>query len=325
MNDLKTYFRNDAPPWLPERTILLTIHGSKAYGLDTPTSDTDYKGVAIPPREYFTGFLDRFEQHESHQPLDLVIFDIRKFFAMACDCNPNIIEVLWTDEADLLVLTKEGRAIRDLRQDFLSQKAKHTFSGYAVAQLKRIRTHRHWLMNPPKAKPERTEYNLPETALVSKDQMGVIKKYEAGGQCDLEQTFGENVMEYYRRERSYWNALNEWKQYEHWKATRNPARAAIEAKHGYDCKHAMHLVRLLRMCREILTTGEVLVKRPDRDELLAIREGAWEYDQLVEWAERQDSEMDLLVRDSVILPHSPNRKYLDEKCREIIEAYNWPS
>ena len=47
----------------------------------------------------------------------------------------------------------------------------------------------------------------------------------------------------------------------------------------------MHLVRLQRMAREILETGAVRVRRPDRAELLAIRDGAWSHAELVERAE----------------------------------------
>jgi len=42
------------------------------------------------------------------------------------------------------------------------------------------------------------------------------------------------------------------------------------------------LVRLLRMCHEILTMGKVIVRRPDAEELLAIRDGVYTYDQLME-------------------------------------------
>jgi len=41
----------------------------------------------------------------------------------------------------------------------------------------------------------------------------------------------------------------------------------------------------MRICREILSTGQVIVKRPDCDELLAIRDGAWQYERLLSWAE----------------------------------------
>jgi len=45
-------------------------------------------------------------------------------------------------------------------------------------------------------------------------------------------------------------------------------------------EYAQHLTRLTRMCHEVLTTGEITVKSPDRAELLNILNGTWTYDQL---------------------------------------------
>jgi predicted nucleotidyltransferase len=296
--------------WLRNRTVFLTVHGSHAYGLNTPASDVDIKGICIPPLRYFTGFVNRFEQAESKNP-DLVIYSLQKFIQLACDCNPNIIELLWVDDDSIIICKEIGKELREQRQHFLSKKARHTFSGYAIAQLKRIKTHKKWLLNPVEIKPTRHEFGLPETTVLAKDQLGAIESVINSGGSTSE--FSDNVMEIYQKERSYHNKLIEYQQYQNWKKNRNPARAEMEKKFLYDTKHAMHLVRLLRMCREILTTGEVLVKRPDRDELLAIRNGAWKYDELLEWAEKQDQEMEELYKTST-LPHGPDRNYLDKLC-----------
>lgn len=134
--------------WIKDRTILLVRHGSHAYGTNTETSDEDFKGIAIPPKEYFLGSQNRFEQAELHEP-DSVIYEIRKFFTLATECNPNIIEVLHTDPSDHIIVDPIGEIILEHRNDFLSKKIKHTFVGYSVAQLKRIKTHKRWIMNPP--------------------------------------------------------------------------------------------------------------------------------------------------------------------------------
>lgn len=302
--------------WLPRQTIFLAKGGSHAYGLNIETSDIDVRGVAVPPKEYYLGFVQRFEQMVQHRPVDLTVFGITKFFALAADCNPNIIEILWTDPADWLSVCKPyGEWMIEGREMFLSQKARHTFSGYAMAQLKRIRTHRKWLLSPPKERPTRGGYGLPENTVIPADVLGAIEAIEKTA-SGVE--FPPHVMEIYARERRYQAALREWQQFESWKATRNPARAEIEARHGYDCKHAMHLVRLMRMCREILSGQGVIVKRPDREELLAIRNGAWEYDQLMEWAERQDGELEALASAST-LPRSAMRKGLDLLHQRIVE------
>lgn len=315
--------------WLQRSTILLTLTGSHAYGLATETSDYDWRGIAIPPKEYFSGFLQRFDQADSgFEGVDCSIFDIRKFCALAADANPNIIEVLWTDVEDTAICTPAGMALKSIRDSFLSRKVKHTFSGYAVAQLKRIKTHRKWLMNPPEHKPTRAEFDLPEATLVSSDQMGAIAAVieKDTGDTTLDDVaaivrFGPTVMHAYQRERAYHNALTQWHQYENWKKARNPARAELEAKNGYDTKHALHLVRLMRMGEEILLTGEVIVKRPDREELLEIRAGAWSYDRIVDYAEKMDAKLTELEKTSH-LPHSPNRAWLDSACQQIVEEFH---
>jgi hypothetical protein len=302
--------------WLPTHTIFLTRAGSHAYGLATPESDLDVRGVAIPPKEYFLGFAQRFEQAEATDP-DLIIYDIRKFFMLATAGNPSIVELLWTEEEDHLLLTTLGQRLLAQRSLFLSRKVKQTFSGYATAQLKRIKTHRRWLLQPLTQKPTRTEFGLPETSLLSKDILGAITALEETAAADLA-AVPAHVMGLYRQERAYYNALRDWQQYEHWKAHRNPKRAALEIKLGFDGKHASHLVRLMRMCREILETGRVVVKRPDREELLAIRNGAWSYDQLLDWSEREDQALDDVVQHSP-LPRTPDTHALDQLCISIVE------
>lgn len=106
----------------------------------------------------------------------------------------------------------------------------------------------------------------------------------------------------------YKEAKEKWKNYWDWKKNRNQKRGELEEKFGYDTKHAMHLVRLLRMGYEALTEGQLYVKRPDADELLSIREGSWEYNELVEYAEYMDN----LVRNDLMnktdLPKKPDTK-----------------
>jgi len=130
--------------------------------------------------------------------------------------------------------------------------------------------------------------------------------------------FDENFLAMLQREKSYRAKKAEWENYQGWLVKRNNARSELEAQFGHDTKHAMHLVRLLRMCREILETGKVTVKRPDRDELLAIRRGTWTYERLVEWASEQDALMDDLYKSSP-LPRAPDVKALDALCMRLVE------
>lgn len=302
--------------WLKDATVYLTKHGSHAYGTNRHDSDLDIKGVAIPPTRYFFGWLDKFEQADRGFDNDVQIYDIRKFFNLAADCNPNIIEVLWTDPSDWLYSDVIGVKLYEMRHEFISKKARFTFAGYAHAQLKRIRTHQRWLRNPPSHKPSREEYGLPPLERVADaDQIRAAEFLNTQGYG-----YGTNFQALVEAEKQYRQALKDWDSYERWQKERNPIRHALEAAHGYDTKHAMHLVRLLRMCGEILETGEVLVKRPDAKELLEIRAGAWSFDKLIEWADAEDARMEKLYQESK-LPHEPNRTALDDACEQLVRFF----
>ena len=330
------------------RTILLVRHGSHAYGMNTPTSDLDVKGVCIEPKEYHFGFLHSFEQHERQaakgHPEDLVVYSLKKFAKLAIDCNPNIIEVLHVADHDVLKQDAFGEQLRGMRDSFLSRKARWTFAGYAHAQLKRIKTHRKWLLDPPKAPPSRAEFGLSEVSKVSKSELGAFDSLMGGvkgercDECDtsfecfdgskpcirtpkaLEVEIPRELMTLFTREKQYQASKTHYDQYQNWLNTRNPVRAELEVKFGLDTKHAAHLVRLMRMCKEILTLGKVIVRRPDAEELLSIRAGAWSYDQIVEYAEKVEAECAALY-DTSILRKEPDRVTVDAAIVAMTEAY----
>ncbi len=296
-------------------------HGSHAYGTNTSTSDVDEKGVCIEPKEFHLGFLHNFEQHERYvskgADKDLVIYSLKKFAKLAADCNPNIIEVLHVDQSDVLHIDEFGEELRSIKDEFLSKKARHTFSGYAHAQLKRIKTHRAWLLDPPKAPPSRKDFGLSETMKVSQSELGA---FDASVTQGMEIELPREVLTLFTREKQYQSAKTHYDQYMHWKKTRNPARAELEAKHGFDTKHGAHLIRLMRMCKEILVLHKVLVKRPDRDELLGIRAGERSYDDLISEAERLEAECKELYETST-LRHEPDRVKLDGIVIDMTERY----
>ena len=346
------------PAWVRDATIFVVRHGSHAYGLAREGSDVDHKGVAVPPLALLYDYRNDFEQVETHEP-DVVIYDVRKFLRLASECNPNIIELLWAHPEDRVVWTPSADLLVAHRKLFLSRKARQTFAGYALAQLKRIRTHRRWLTQPPAAAPTRAAFGLPERTVIPADQLAaahaqVTKQLDIWQADDLEDVspagrialanrlaemfaateltedrryaaaarwlgMDDNFMALLDRERHYSAAQNDWRQFTRWQLERNPKRAALEAQHGYDTKHAMHLVRLLRMCREILTTAEVVVRRPDRDELLAVRDGAWSYDQLIEWADAANRELDVLGATSP-LPRAPDTERIASLGTTLFEA-----
>ncbi|MCA9599297.1 MAG: nucleotidyltransferase domain-containing protein [Myxococcales bacterium] len=345
----------------PDRdTIFLTLAGSQAHGTAREGSDLDLRGVGIAPLGTRLSLFEDFEQYEGTLTRELsrvvlerlaarpaareaarvrtecLIFDVAKLLRLCAAANPNALEILFADEEDWLVDSPEWRRIHAERHLFLTRKVEQTFSGYALAQLKRIETHRAWLLHPPAAKPNRADFGLPQSeGTLSRDddnriEQALAEKLRAYGVDDIEMpkatrieiqgrlrelvadvvrapdseieerlraiashalSLPRDVVTALNAEKRYRAAKKHWDAYQSWAAQRNRARADLEARHGYDTKHAMHLVRLMRMGLEVLRDGELRVRRPDADELNAIRDGALSFDELGRMAAELSAEM----------------------------------
>jgi uncharacterized protein len=133
--------------WLEERTIILSPTGSYAYGTNTETSDHDYKGVCIPPIEYYLG-LEAFNEYNSSggknfkntkDDVDVNIIHINKFVKDAMAGVPNNIEILFVRPEDYLKVTPLGQRLIDNRHLFLSKLIQKRFGGYAYSQIQKLK------------------------------------------------------------------------------------------------------------------------------------------------------------------------------------------
>jgi hypothetical protein len=76
----------------------------------------------------------------------------------------------------------------------------------------------------------------------------------------------------------------------------------------------------MRMAIEILGEGVVRVRRPDAEELLSVRDGAWSYDQLMQFAEEMETRLGTIAAESK-LPHAPDRKKIDDVLVAVVADY----
>jgi len=122
--------------WLDERVILEAFAGSTVYGTSLPTSDKDYRGIAVPPEDYTLG-IESFKQSVSREP-DRTIYSLQRWVELALQGNPNILEILWTPENYYVKRTPQGRLLIENRDLFLSKRLKARYLGYAQSQLYRL-------------------------------------------------------------------------------------------------------------------------------------------------------------------------------------------
>lgn len=96
-------------------------------------------------------------------------------------------------------------------------------------------------------------------------------------------------------------------------------RRELVEKFGYDCKNAAHLIRLLRMGMEFLSTGEMNVMRHDSGQLIDIKQGKYTLDQIKSLAEDLFKKTENAFLASK-LPNQPDYEKANKLLIETIEG-----
>lgn len=120
---------------LEDFIIYRCVTGSRAYGLDHDTSDTDLRGIYIAPAELQWSLFGAPEQFEDNAA-QTCYWELQKFLTMALKANPNILECLYSPLVEKI--TPIGQELLAIRHGFLSQMIFQTFNGYAMSQFKKI-------------------------------------------------------------------------------------------------------------------------------------------------------------------------------------------
>lgn len=121
---------------------------------------------------------------------------------------------------------------------------------------------------------------------------------------------------------SYSIYCREYKEYQDWEEKRNQHRYQSTLSHGksYDAKNMMHTFRLLNMAEEIALYRQVIVKRKDRDFLLKIRNGEYEFDQLMQMvADKMDHIKAVYAKSA--LPDRPDVSIAESLLVQIRECF----
>ena len=120
---------------LEDCVIYRCVIGSRAYGLDHDASDTDRRGIYLPPAELHWSLYGLPEQLENPNNQD-TYWELQKFLVMALKANPNILEVLYSPIVEHAApLAQE---LLDMRSIFLSKLVYQTYNGYVLSQFKKL-------------------------------------------------------------------------------------------------------------------------------------------------------------------------------------------
>ena len=111
----------------------------------------------------------------------------------------------------------------------------------------------------------------------------------------------------------YVQHCRDYNSYQTWLEERNEQRWVDVQSHGQkiDGKNMMHSHRLMAMAREIAEGKGIIVRRPDAQKLIDIRQGKVDLQTLIDHVEKEVKEVDLLYMNST-LPDSVDIKMVEE-------------
>ena len=120
-----------------DRVIYRCIIGSRAYGLDDDQSDTDYRGIFLPPAELHWSLYGVPEQLECHETQEHY-WELQRFLVLALKANPNVLECLYTPLVEKT--TPLAEELIQMRAAFLSRLVYQTYNGYVMSQFKKMQS-----------------------------------------------------------------------------------------------------------------------------------------------------------------------------------------
>ncbi len=120
---------------LYQYVIYRCVVGSRAFGLDHAASDTDRRGIYLPPADRHWSLYGVPEQLENEATQE-AYWELQKFLVMALKANPNVLECLWSPLVE--TQTPLAEELLAMREVFLSQLVYQTFNGYVMSQFKKL-------------------------------------------------------------------------------------------------------------------------------------------------------------------------------------------
>ncbi len=120
---------------LSQYVIYRCVVGSRAYGLEEAASDTDRRGIYLPPATLhwlLGGVPEQLENQETQE----CYWELQKFLALALRANPNILECLYTPLVEMA--SPLAHELLAMRSCFLSRLVYQTYNGYVMSQFRKL-------------------------------------------------------------------------------------------------------------------------------------------------------------------------------------------
>ena len=122
------------------KVIAKYLGGSHLYGLNTPASDIDERGVFVNTEAKYILGLDRFEESRNQvakEQRDIVYKEVSHFMRLLRQANTEALETLFANESAFSLLTEEMITIRRRANSFVdSERLFSCLKGYMQSEFK---------------------------------------------------------------------------------------------------------------------------------------------------------------------------------------------
>ena len=123
----------------------VSVVGSKLYGINTLSSDTDIKGFGFAEPDEIIG-LKHFEQQQFQNEvadgpdkIEGVVYDARYYIHLCMKGNPTVIEIAFTDNKFDILTSNVGKEIcKFVRDNMLAKSIFKPYSAYLRAQVRKL-------------------------------------------------------------------------------------------------------------------------------------------------------------------------------------------
>jgi predicted nucleotidyltransferase len=93
------------------------------------------------PDAYLLEFIGNLIGKKLKNNTDIIFYEISKFISLSVKNNPNILDILFTNQDNILFKDDIIDPLLNSKKEFLSALSKNSFSKYALSQLYKINTH----------------------------------------------------------------------------------------------------------------------------------------------------------------------------------------
>lgn len=124
---------------VPEHGFVLfrALGGSRAYGLENDESDWDMREVFVA-KPHLLHSLAGLQNTVDQQEESYTGWELAHFLTMALRANPNVLEVLFSPQLEIVDSAGYGRELYDNGGRFLSKLVYQTYIGYVNGQFKKL-------------------------------------------------------------------------------------------------------------------------------------------------------------------------------------------